>query len=59
MRLIAFNLVVEFAIQSGGDLNSSQEWSKGGDHAISVLMLSDQDLEDWVEDLQFDFAAEK
>jgi HD-like signal output (HDOD) protein len=56
-RLIAFNLLVEFAIQSGSDLNASEEWNKGGDHAIGTLMLSDQDVEDWIEDLQSGFSA--
>ena len=57
VRLIAFNLLVELAIQSHANLNVGHEWSKGGEHAMGALMLSDQDVEDWIEDLVADFSA--
>ena len=55
VRLIAMGLVAEIAIQRFANLNSSTEWNKGGDQAIGVLMLNDQDLEDWIEQLLVDF----
>ncbi|MBV5296913.1 MAG: HDOD domain-containing protein [Rhodoferax sp.] len=58
-RLMAFNLLVELAIQSHGDLNVGNEWNKGGEYAMSALMLSDQDVEDWVDDLAADFSAQE
>ena len=55
-RLIAMSLVAEKAIQNFAALNESTEWAKGGDYAAGVLMLGDQDIEDWIERLQEDFA---
>ena len=57
--LIAMGLVVELAIQRYSHMNASREWDKGGDQAMGVLMLSEQELEDWVEDLIADFAMEE
>ena len=48
-RLIAMCLVAELGIQRFARLNESNEWIKGGDLAASALMLSDYDLDDWVE----------
>ena len=55
-RLIAMSLLAEKAIQNFAALNESTEWAKGGDYAAGVLMLGDQDIEDWIERLQEDFA---
>ena len=55
-RLIAMGLVAEVAIQRFGGLNNSTEWDKGGDLAAGALVLSDQDIEDWIEKLGIDFA---
>ncbi len=54
-RLIAMGLVAELAIQRFANLNRSTEWEKGGDQAIGVLMLNEQDLEDRIEQLIEDF----
>lgn len=55
-RLIAMSLVAEVAIQRFAGLNSSTEWNKGGDMATGALVLSDQDVEDWIDRLFQDFA---
>ena len=57
-RLVAMGLLAEVAIQRFARLNSSSEWNKGGDHVAATLMLSDQDIEDWIEQLQGEFAAD-
>ena len=57
--LIAMCLVVELAIQRYSHMNASCEWEKGGDQTMGVLMLSEQELEDWVEDLIADFAMDE
>jgi hypothetical protein len=55
-RLIAMGLVAEVAIQRFAGLNSSTEWDKGGDQAAGALMLNEQDLDDWIEQLLEGFA---
>lgn len=55
-KLVAMCLVAELAIQRFARLNSSVEWNKGGDRATGNLMLSDQDLEDWIDLLGEGFA---
>ena len=50
-RLVAMCLVAELCIQRFSRLNESAEWAKGGEGAASLLMLSDEDLEDWVESI--------
>ena len=55
-RLIAMGLVAEVAIQRFAGLNTSTEWTKGGDMAAGALVLSDQDVEDWIERLLEDFS---
>ena len=57
--LVAVGLVVELAIQRYSYMNASCEWEKGGDQTMGVLMLSEQELEDWVEDLIADFAMDE
>jgi HD-like signal output (HDOD) protein len=55
-RLIAMGLISEVAIQRFAGFNLSAEWDKGGDLAAGALVLSDQDVEDWIERLDNDFA---
>ena len=55
-RLIAMSLVAEVAIQRFAGLNTSTEWNKGGDMATGALVLSDEDIEDWIDRLFHDFA---
>ena len=57
--LVAVGLVVELAIQRYSYMNASCEREKGGDQTMGVLMLSEQELEDWVEDLIADFAMDE
>lgn len=55
-RLVAMGLVAEVAIQRFSGLNSSAEWNKGGDCAAGALMLSDNDVEEWIERLLEQFS---
>lgn len=55
-QLIAMGLVAEVAIQRFAGMNSSTEWTKGGEAAAGALMLGDQDIEDWIERLLEGFA---
>ena len=50
-RLIAMGLIAELAIQRFARLNASTEWDKGGQAAMGALVLSDADVEDWIERL--------
>lgn len=56
VRLVAMGLVAELAIQRFAWPNTSTEWNKGGDYAIGALVLSDQDVDDWIDRLFRDFA---
>ncbi|MEO8299434.1 MAG: HDOD domain-containing protein [Burkholderiales bacterium] len=56
-RLIAMGLVAERAIQLHAGMNASVEWDKGGEFAVGTLMLSDADVDDWMDDLLSGFAA--
>lgn len=56
-RLVAMGLVAELAIQRFARLNASSEWNKGGDSAVGTLMLSDQDLDDWIDVLGEGFSS--
>jgi HD-like signal output (HDOD) protein len=55
-RLIAMGLIAEVAIQRFARLNDSTEWDKGGHAAMGALVLSDADVEDWIERLLERFA---
>lgn len=55
-RLIAMGLIAEISIQRFAGLNVSTEWNKGGDLAMGSLMLSDQEVEDWIDRLLSDYA---
>lgn len=58
VRLVAMCLVADLAIQRFARLNAGSEWHKGGDSAVGALMLSDLDLEDWIETLGEGFSRE-
>lgn len=55
-RLIAMALVADLAIQTFAGLNTSNEWTKGGEKGLGALMLDDQDVEHWVERLTNGFS---
>ena len=57
-RLIAMCVVAELGIQRYSRMNESSEWIKGGEGASSILMLSDWDLEDWVESIADGFNSD-
>jgi HD-like signal output (HDOD) protein len=57
-RLVAMGLLADLAIQRFARLNASMEWTKGGDFVAGALMLSDQDVEDWVERLLEEFSLD-
>lgn len=56
-RLSAMTLLADLAIQRYAGLNASCEWEKGGQSVAGALVLSQDDLEQWVESLVDDFAA--
>ena len=58
-QLVAMGLLAELAIQRFAGLNHSSEWDKGSDLAIGSLMLTDQEVEDWVDRLLEDFSSGK
>jgi HD-like signal output (HDOD) protein len=55
-RMVAMSVVAERAIQQFAGLNSSVEWDKLGEPALTVLALSDDDLAELLEELVADFA---
>jgi HD-like signal output (HDOD) protein len=56
-RLVAMGLVAEFAIQRFARMNESVEWVKGGERAIGLLLLTEVELQDWIDTLLDGFAA--
>jgi HD-like signal output (HDOD) protein len=56
VRLIAMTTLAELAIFRYGSLHASHEWAKTGDRAAGCLVLSDEDVREWVEDLGDMFA---
>ena len=56
-RLSAMTLLADLAIQRHGGLYVSHEWAKGGQWVAGALVLSQDDVEEWVETLVGDFAA--
>lgn len=50
-RLLAMALLAERAIQEFAGLNSGHEWAKGGDAVPGALLLSEGDVEEWIEQL--------
>lgn len=55
-RLIAMSLIAELAIQKFARLHGSTEWDKGAEGAMGALMLDEQDVDEWVEQLLEGFA---
>ena len=55
--LVALGLIAEAAIQRHTDGSPSNEWRKGGDFVAGALVLSPEEIEDWVSQLHADFAA--
>lgn len=56
-RMTAMGLIAERAIQLHAGMNASVEWDKGYEFALSTLMLSDADVDDWMDELLTGFAA--
>jgi HD-like signal output (HDOD) protein len=56
-RLIALGLVAEVAIQRFARLHSTVEWVKGGDYVAGALVLSPDEVEEWIEQIVEDFAV--
>lgn len=57
-QLVAMGLLAEVAIQRFARLNSSSEWDKGGEFVPGALLLSDQDVDDCIEQLLVLFASD-
>lgn len=58
-ELIALCLVTEHIIQRFQGLNTHAEWSKGGECSRKTLSLSQDDIDNWSDDLHERFAAEQ
>lgn len=56
-RMVAMGLLAELAIQRFAGLNQSLEWVKGGEQAIGLLMLTETEVQDWIDTLLDGFAA--
>ncbi|MBL8510283.1 MAG: HDOD domain-containing protein [Betaproteobacteria bacterium] len=56
-RLVAMGLLAEMAIQQFAGLNSTTEWDKAGEWAVGTLVLSENDVAEWVERLHEGFAS--
>jgi HD-like signal output (HDOD) protein len=56
-RLMAMGLIAEAAIQQFARLNTSTEWTKGGEAAMGALTLSEHDVHDLLEQLVDGFSA--
>lgn len=56
-RMVAMGLLAELAIQRFAGLNQSLEWTKGGEQAIGLLMLTEHEIQDWIDTLLDGFAA--
>jgi HD-like signal output (HDOD) protein len=56
-RMVAMGLVAELAIQRFAGMNQSLEWAKGGEQAIGLLMLTETEIQDWIDTLLDGFAA--
>jgi len=56
-RMVAMGLLAELAIQRFAGLNQSLEWIKGGEQAVGLLMLTETEVQDWLDTLLDGFAA--
>lgn len=50
-RLLAMYLLADRAIQSFAGLHSNHEWAQGGEAVPGALMLSEGDLQEWLQQL--------
>jgi HD-like signal output (HDOD) protein len=55
--LVALGLIADAAINRYAGGNRSTEWQKGGDFVAGALVLSPEEIEEWVTQLHADFAA--
>jgi len=55
--LVALGLIADAAINRYAGGNRSTEWQKGGDYVAGALVLSPEEIEEWVAQLHADFAA--
>ena len=55
--LIALGLIADAAIKRYAGNHPSTEWGKGGDFVAGALVLSPDEIEEWVVQLHADFAA--
>lgn len=55
-RLLAMYLLADRAIQEFAGLHASHEWAKGGEAVPGALMLSEGDVQEWVQQLVEGFA---
>lgn len=55
-RLLAMYLLADRAIQEFACLHASHEWAKGGEAVPGALMLSEGDVQEWVQQLVEGFA---
>jgi HD-like signal output (HDOD) protein len=58
VRLISMGLLAEVAIQRFARMNASVEWAKAGERVAGALVLSNTELDDWIEDLVVGFASD-
>ena len=56
-RLVATCFVAEFTIQRMAGVVETHEWDQGADPALSELMWSEHDMNDWAEDLGMDLSS--
>jgi HD-like signal output (HDOD) protein len=56
-RLVSMGLLAERAIQAFAGMNTSGEWDKAGEYATGCLMLSGDDVQDWMDRLLEGFSA--
>ena len=50
-QLVAICFVAEFSIQRLGGVVETHEWAQGADAALSALLWTSRDMEDWADDL--------
>lgn len=58
VRLISMGLLAEVAIQRFARMNASVEWVKAGERVAGALVLSNTEIDDWIEDLVVGFASD-
>lgn len=56
-RLISMNIVAEEAIQRYANMHSNAEWAKGGDYVASTLAMTEDEVQEWIDQLLDLFAG--